>query len=1382
MFLLKAIIAAQALSLGSWQPVSDSQSSRTSWAVIGTREIDRAGLLDLAVTELSRRTDIELVERQDLNRLVDELRIANALASSGVEHRLELGRIAGADRLLILTVRTIKDTPKLYAVACDCVTGTRLEEALVPDPQKYSDQATREIGTLVSTVVSRFPRGVETIIAVAPFVNRSLSSDLDDLQVGLARLLEHSFRSREGVATLEFEEAHSILREYDVQGTRTRRGPAPLIIEAEFKATERGEDGPFDLKIKVQESNGSGVHEERFENLTGLVQYLTSSHTKLIGRNGIAPASSEKEQLQTLKHRADVLTGLGSYWEAASLREAGLLISPRDFVFCQAAIEDYLEIFPFDLQVMIAWERLEPVKAKNDLLARFRAAERAVELARRSIDQRLLDACEAVSLGRKLNGAYERLCFRLPQHQDVQYRNLDESVWICARDGSARVYEAMRRFTREDVPRIPALAPRPIKGHASPPEPEWDGRCMHWWLQLAIALPRQPTADPRPWGPPTTVMDKGPGPEDLAHMEYILLSAVPDVPLVSTEMLVFLCMASLDPDHIAQYSDSEFEAFLSRLKASPRQVNQYYGELGFMFRAYARGSGSAAMRRAALIDSFEGWAKRLEDYCGHSHWRSSLIPQMERTLGPIREASAAQQTMSKAPSESNRVLRIEPIRMFVRTKKGKVQRLQCNRWYNLRGWFPSKEQWQGLIPCDKFDAVWTKHHLLFHRTPGVLDVIMTLKADTIHEVTWDGQNVWCFSGRSTIKVRDRDGRVVATSIKGATPAINKGAKALAIEPGKVVLAAAMGPKLRTWVGLLTIQGNAIDCKVIHEAKESHSEHKGRSLPADDDIAFVPFSIARVPDPDAAGGYYALVMRGIKEEYALRINPELLQVDLMELPLRPWVGNSYGHNRYHFRSNGDWLAAGGSEITQWIHPRNRSPGQAAIQLLYKHQDSDQTLDSFVFEHGEHLYVPGSEWIRLDGGTLSPENIGYGLGTGVEPSFSTLATSAHFGLLFLSEPGEVGLVSVPAANEMPRVLNVDAPYPPIDASDLRDLVQVVEAVHAYQQTNDLWPRHLSDLSLQSVKKTALEAFELRACYDCGAEVRMTSGSVPKPFEKIAYKFGGSEQGWYGFRGDRIQEIQVQGMSVIPNDALPANLLQNVIAEFNQRIASDPENEDHHRAKTSYLLWNGAADLMHESAVEWCAAFPRSTIARQALVEIERYYRFGVSRYGRLDARRHQPGSFAIASLFNHQVAAQSLAQDMPFAVDETEFLLGEFGAYNQCWDFLFRQQYSQIVTLCDRWQAAAESHESPCDRSYFAFRAVAKAHMNQQADALRDAKHAVEAEKAGLLWAGPAAELLKQMKAKKDAVTYQPPQNPDGVPAGAWYWEPVGSRIPRHRVVR
>jgi hypothetical protein len=96
------------------------------WAVVGDPAVREAGLSDLVTAELAQLPQVELVEREELQRAIQELELSQLHTAAQPAGRLRLGALVKADALILLSSSKHDGKRFVRVVTCDCVSGARL--------------------------------------------------------------------------------------------------------------------------------------------------------------------------------------------------------------------------------------------------------------------------------------------------------------------------------------------------------------------------------------------------------------------------------------------------------------------------------------------------------------------------------------------------------------------------------------------------------------------------------------------------------------------------------------------------------------------------------------------------------------------------------------------------------------------------------------------------------------------------------------------------------------------------------------------------------------------------------------------------------------------------------------------------------------------------------------------------------------------------------------------------------------------------------------------------------------------------------------------------------------------------------------------------------
>lgn len=323
------------------QPITTlaKEAPHPRWAIISAPEVHKSGLSDLLTVELSQMKTIDLVERERLDAATRELELSALSTAEAAAGRLKLGRVLGADVLVLLSRATRSpgspDGSRQFIklVLCDCTSGARLRVEYLP----ADDDAARvaeKIGAIARQVRSQFQDGLRALLGVPPFVSRNLSHEFDRLQIGYAEITQAALSSHPGVAVIEIEEARTIARELARTTAEIDQVPAALFVEGEFTMSTLAltEDTEVQLAIRITDGRSpqrrlppdSFAPEQAVRYLS---ETLPGEVLRLVFEEaGDLPGSDE--QFRLLTARAEMFAALGDYRRSTDLRSAALLLQP----------------------------------------------------------------------------------------------------------------------------------------------------------------------------------------------------------------------------------------------------------------------------------------------------------------------------------------------------------------------------------------------------------------------------------------------------------------------------------------------------------------------------------------------------------------------------------------------------------------------------------------------------------------------------------------------------------------------------------------------------------------------------------------------------------------------------------------------------------------------------------------------------------------------------------------------------------------------------------------------------------------------------------------------------------------------------------------------
>lgn len=299
-------------------------------AVVAGRALDlhKAPVVSLLEAGLSRKDGIRLLERMDVEKILEEQRLELALSPEGGRERVALGRLLKADVLVLLSARK-EGARHIEIVVCETARGLRLlvrKARWVDDPKAGA----AAIEGLLDAALGKYRESVAEIVAVPPFLSRDLGHEHDYLQGALARLIEQALLRRRGVLVVELAEARAISRELALAGdTFEVRRRLPLYFVGEYRSAGTGDARRISAALGLRRGKEEIASTDRIGMLPGEVgPFLLSATADLLARvaKGTGRPPAPRTEARQLTERADEFARLGFWKEAADLFEASILL------------------------------------------------------------------------------------------------------------------------------------------------------------------------------------------------------------------------------------------------------------------------------------------------------------------------------------------------------------------------------------------------------------------------------------------------------------------------------------------------------------------------------------------------------------------------------------------------------------------------------------------------------------------------------------------------------------------------------------------------------------------------------------------------------------------------------------------------------------------------------------------------------------------------------------------------------------------------------------------------------------------------------------------------------------------------------------------------
>ena len=304
---------------------------RPTCGIVPDRALDlhTSPLVALLELHLAQSKQVVLVERAQVDQVIQEQKLQFMFAPEAVRERAALGQLLKAD-LLVLMRANDKPQPHVHVVICETRQGLRLCARPVPltdDPE--SDCAA--VAALVDQAVALHTKGIKDVVAVPPFVDRSLTYQAEHLKAAYAKLVEDLAVLRPGVLVVELAEANAISREIALSASADVQRPLPLYVLGEYR--QEGVAGQARQTVSLTLMRGRKQRDTaKRQNLSPREAplFIRQATTAMLEKSlGKAPPPDPKAETRQLVDLGTAFLRMGDWSEAAALLQAAILLDER---------------------------------------------------------------------------------------------------------------------------------------------------------------------------------------------------------------------------------------------------------------------------------------------------------------------------------------------------------------------------------------------------------------------------------------------------------------------------------------------------------------------------------------------------------------------------------------------------------------------------------------------------------------------------------------------------------------------------------------------------------------------------------------------------------------------------------------------------------------------------------------------------------------------------------------------------------------------------------------------------------------------------------------------------------------------------------------------
>ncbi|MGD8453801.1 MAG: hypothetical protein PVJ57_18460 [Phycisphaerae bacterium] len=1331
------------------------------WAIIGSPELARTGWVDLLTVALAAQPDIQLVERSAVAEATRELALATVLEADGAGQRLKLGRLLGADALLLLSRELRDDERLLRIVVSDARIGARIwTECLTYEPG-VPEPVVATLSERVAELRNRYPEGLSRIVGVPAFVSRNLVHDYDRLQDDLANVLAAGIGAFAGTAVIETEEAEAIAHELAISGTELAEHVVPLFIRGDYRVEEMGDERGA-LTLWLQVSGGSEPErtvERRYDSVASGVEALQRElSTELLGAATAGPGLSIDEQVSLLTRQADSFARLGDLRRAVALHEAALLLKPDSVKLAQEIIDEYIKLVPHEQPPR--WHLIPPETAIQDWYRRIGRWRRSVELLEQLIRQGAISQEVTLRLYEQLDDGLSRFFRTVPDTRNGRspFPRYPAEVLAPLEPLGEECTRLHRRFVQEVLPLVRQL---PLDGTKTASQTETT------WAKACVSIPEY-----HPYDVPSCY--------SRAKLERIREFVIRFGPELSTpEVLDTPLRITSDPDVAREFSVAELRAFWESLAAEADNPQvQSRVEEGLLLLGATYDAEGLPRDTPAVLAELDAWLDRNpEETASRStqQLRSRIAMHRSKLKPKLQEHRWTRRRDSYPLTRPPALMRFQPVRMMIAKRDGTWEPLASPSLAGYTGWCERYGWVCGFIPAGDFDIVWALRGIFVQRRPGVLEEVHVRDDEHVYRaVAFDGVNIWAISCHLGIEVFALDGTLVAKlSTEEGMPPADRSACLEPLGPGEVLATGALDKPVRSWIARLWLDNGQVGADVFHEATEPGQEEvNGESADERDpkkwspQTAFRPDRIYRVPYPLSPGRVDLIVSRGSRRRFHLRVLFEERRVEIV--PGFISSQESYGGS-FHFLEDGSVVWARGALLRLQKHLSLDSLGQS-VRVLYDAED--RSFDGRVIEDHGLLYVPGRPWIRYE----QESGLIQELYPAEQRVLQAYGRSALLGVLAWSEAGRVyRLCTDEAASTQPPPIVPTLPAAIAPPAPPEVMNQLITGIYRWRDARGLWPRSLAELRPQYFDGDVPSSIDY-AWFPEGAN-QLTCQRGPQTW---TYVFGGCDEGGYFLRDQQL--VPWRGPVPPAPDSTPREILLRAREELVRRVEAEPGEALYRRCLLFYLCEVNELAEARAAALDWIKAMPRSTAARYALLAVEHIIRFGPDDRPRGEA----PGPRYVAetvvdwAVLNGGTFAYSMVQSeygqlggRPLVRDNSEWCMVEPVLFDACSYLLRGRQSTAVIELCDAWERQAKQSPDTTDASYVYFRAAALLQRGNVERAREVAQELPELVATDRTWVKCVPDLLHALAAEDASY---PPFSQSGYVDDDWWFRPDGDIYP------
>jgi len=316
--------------------------------VVAFVDLDKLAIGPILEQRLQAGTDVQWVEREQIEQVLREHKLQGMFAAAGTGDRIQLGRVLKADALVLLRRKADQQSgdqksrsqPMLEVVVAETKQGLRVASISTPATSDPAADAA-ELVPKIQAALTRRLKPTDILAAVPPFVSNDLSFKFDYQKTACSKIIEQLLLDDPGVWIVELAEAQAIAKELELHPAEagiTRQ--LPYLIAGDYRDQGDGADRRVKLTLKLLRGMDELGRRESDVSPEQMPDFLREAALDLLKTVGHAPEHlvDSSIEVQQLAARARELMKYGNWDEAMPVLEACLLLDPSDAYLRRDAI------------------------------------------------------------------------------------------------------------------------------------------------------------------------------------------------------------------------------------------------------------------------------------------------------------------------------------------------------------------------------------------------------------------------------------------------------------------------------------------------------------------------------------------------------------------------------------------------------------------------------------------------------------------------------------------------------------------------------------------------------------------------------------------------------------------------------------------------------------------------------------------------------------------------------------------------------------------------------------------------------------------------------------------------------------------------------------